>query len=294
LEKLKKQFKVLYSMAQSIAFLNMKGGVGKTTIAVNIAYYLSMKKKNRVLVIDLDPQYNATQYLTDIDKNPQYVNGENPTVFDVMCPKGFSYESILNGKKKQISKLVQLKEVLLPLWKKGDTKLDLIPGTIHLINLEMAGRGVEHRLQNFVKKIKGAYDYILVDCPPTFSIFLLSGFLACDYYLVPVKPDPLSVLGVPLLESVIQYYSENYEKIIEPLGVVFTMVRDTRMMSEVIGGLKQTSAGARYIFESYSRNSTYYAEASEKHIPLFEHYYATYYGHAKDMEKMTEELISLF
>jgi len=274
----------------------MKGGVGKTTMAVNIAYSLSMKRKKRVLVIDLDPQYNATQYLVDINKHPEYVSGEKPTVFDIMSVRGFSYHSIIDGVKKlQARKSVQLDEVARTLWSGEDeSRLDLIPGTIHLINLEMAGRGVEHRLQNFVEKIKSAYDYILVDCPPTFSIFLLSGILACDYYLVPVKPDPLSVLGVPLLESVIQYYSDNYGKEIEPLGIVFNMVRGTRMMSEVIGGLKETSVGARYIFEYFTRNSTYYTEASEQHIPLFKHYYAVYYGHAKDMENITEELLPLF
>ena len=283
-------------MTQSFALLNMKGGVGKTTMAVNIAYYLSMKREERVLVIDLDPQYNATQYMVDIKKHPEYVSGEKPTVFDIMTPIGFSYNSIVDGVKKiQVRKSVQLDEVARTLWSgEGDSRLDLIPATIHLINLEMAGRGVEHRLQNFVKKIKDAYDYILVDCPPTFSIFLLSGILACDYYLVPVKPDPLSVLGVPLLESVIRYHSDNYGKIIKPLGIVFTMVRGTRMMSEVIGGLKETSVGTRYIFENHARNSTYYTEASERHIPLFKHYYAKYYGHAKDMENITKELLPLF
>lgn len=283
-------------MTHSFALLNMKGGVGKTTMAVNIAYYLSMKMEERVLVVDLDPQYNATQYMVDIKKHPEYVSGEKPTVFDIMTPIGFSYNSIIDGVKKiQVRKSIQLDEVARTLWSgEGDSRLDLIPATIHLINLEMAGRGAEHRLQNFVKKIKDAYDYIIVDCPPTFSIFLLSGILACDYYLVPVKPDPLSVLGVPLLESVIQYHSDNYGKTIKPLGIVFTMVRGTRMMSEVIAGLKETSAGARYIFENHARNSTYYTEASERHIPLFKHYYAKYHGHAEDMESITKELLPLF
>ncbi|MHA1410592.1 MAG: ParA family protein, partial [Candidatus Odinarchaeia archaeon] len=169
-------------MAKSIAFLNMKGGVGKTTMAVNIAQYLSMKKNKRVLVIDLDPQYNATQYLVDTDEHPEYVNGKDPTVLDIMTPKGFGYKSILNGEEKVHSKEdIKLKDVVRTIWVGIKGKLDLIPGTIHLINLEMASRGVEHRLQNFIRRIKDAYDFIFVDCPPTYSIFLLSGILACDY-----------------------------------------------------------------------------------------------------------------
>ena len=282
-------------MGQSIAFLNMKGGVGKTTIAVNIAYFLAMKKNKNVLLIDLDPQYNATQYLVDIEKHPEYVSGEQPTIFDIITTKGFGYKSILNGtEKKQNKERIQLNDVARTIWHSNKSKLDLIPGTLHLINLEMAPRGTEHRLQNFIKTINEAYDFILVDCPPTFSIFLLSGILACDYYLVPVKPDPLSILGVPLLETVINYYSENYGKIIDPLGVIFNMVRDTRMMAEVSEALRTTSVGKRYIFENHTRYSTCYAEASHRHIPLFEHWYATYYGYTKEMAKITDELLFLF
>jgi chromosome partitioning protein len=281
-------------MAQTVAFLNMKGGVGKTTMAVNIAYYLSMRLKNRVLVIDLDPQYNATQYMIDTNKNPDYVNGEKPTVFNIMATKGTVYQSIMDGKKNQVLDCPELRDVAIPIWRDGTAKLDIIPGTIHLINLEIAEKKPEHLLQNFVQKIKGAYDYILIDCPPTFSTFLKCGILASDYYIVPVKPDPLSVLGVALLETIIQFYSDKYGKKIESKGVIFTMVRDTSMMKEVTAGLKKSSIGTRYIFDYYSKNCTYYAEASQKHIPLFKLYYARYYGHDRDMMNITTEFTKLF
>lgn len=284
-------------MSRTIAFLNMKGGVGKTTLAVNVGYALAKKENKRVLIIDLDPQYNATQYLVDVESSPFIVSGEKPTVFDIMSPEGLGYTSLLDGiKKNKSDKSVQLKDVVRTIWTSldGESKLELIPSTIHLINLEMIPRGFEHKLQNFIKKIEEAYDYIIIDCPPTFSIFLLSGILASEYYVVTVKPDPLSILGIPLLEAVIENYSENFSKKIKPLGVLFTMVRDTRMMSEVMSGLKQTSIGKRYIFENYTRYTTYYAEASSNHIPIFEHTQARYYGHDKDLEKITKELISLF
>lgn len=145
-----------------------------------------------------------------------------------------------------------------------------------------------------MQKIKGAYDYILIDCPPTFSTFLKSGILASEYYVVPVKPDPLSVLGVALLESVIKYYSDNHGKEIESKGIIFTMVRDTNMMKELTSGLKKTSFGARYIFDHSAKNCTYYPEASQKHIPLFKIYYARYYGHDRDMMAITTEFTKLF
>lgn len=283
-------------MGTVIAFLNMKGGVGKTTVAVNFAYYLSMRRTKRILTIDLDPQYNATQYFVDIDRYQEYVDGTKPTAFDIIASEGFTYRSIVNGQKKRQTKdKLALKDVARNLWNGADgARLDLIPGTIHLINLEMAGRGIEHKLQRFVAKVKDAYDFILIDCPPTFSIFLLSGILASDYYLVPVKPDPLSVLGVPLLESVIDYYSETYGLKLEPLGVLFTMVRSTSMMRNVMDGLKETSIGRRYIFENHLRNSTYYADASKKHIPLFKHYWARYYGHSDDVDRAVDEFLHFF
>ena len=278
-------------MAHSISFLNMKGGVGKTTMAVNTAYYLSMKKKYKTLLIDLDPQYNATQYLVDIEKNQDYVNGSKPTVFDIIMMQGVGYRSILNGSKKTHEKEdVTLDEVKREIWS-GHGKLDLIPGTLHLINLEMAGRGLEHRLQNFVKKIEDAYDFIIIDCPPTFSIFLLSGILASERYLVPVRPDPLSMLGIPLLEEVINYYHRIYGQVSEPLGVIFTMVRRTNLMDEVREAVKQTSVGERYVFESFCRLSKCYADASKNHIPLFEDWYARYHGYDNEMNKIIDELL---
>ena len=281
--------------ARVIAFLNMKGGVGKTTIAVNTASALAKLKHRKVLLIDLDPQYNATQYLVDIEKHPDYVNGEHPTVFNIMSIGLTNINGVFSAtpiSSHPESDKIQLKDVARTLYSEKGGKLDLIPGTLHLINLELAQRGMEHRLQNFVKKIEGAYDYVLIDCPPTFSLFLLSGILASDYYLVPVKPDPLSALGVPLLEAVISLYNEMYEKTIKPLGIVFTMVRETKQMDEVMSGLRKTSAGKRYIFRNSLSNSTYVAAASAKFKPLFEFDPAQRYG--QQIVAITEEMENLF
>jgi cellulose biosynthesis protein BcsQ len=78
--------------------LNMKGGVSKTTLAVNIAGAFAKLHDLDVLLIDLDPQYNATQYLVNLEKHPEYVEGDEPTVLDVMCGE-FETRSVLNGQK---------------------------------------------------------------------------------------------------------------------------------------------------------------------------------------------------
>ena len=102
--------------------------------------------------------------------------------------------------------------------------LDLIPSTLQLMELDTSKRGTENRLKRFISKIRRAYDIILIDCPPTLSIFTLSAYLASDAYIIPIKPDHLSSIGIPLLRRAIQEYEEDYNKKLDFLGIVFTMV----------------------------------------------------------------------
>jgi chromosome partitioning protein len=277
----------------TIAMLNMKGGVGKTTIGVNIAGALAKLHDLNVMLIDLDPQYNATQYLVDLEQHPEYVEGNEPTALDIMCGE-FETRSILNGHKlggkESPPTLDQLTRTLYQN-PHGKGKLDLIPSTLHLINVENTGRGTEHNLQNFVSTVQKGYDYIFIDCPPTFSVFLLSGFLASDYYLVPLKPDPLSTLGISLLERVLAAHSKTFHKTIEPIGVVFTMVRQTNEMDNVMDTVKKTSAGRRYIFRNPLSNGTGVAEASRKNRFLFEYDRSRKQG--EEIKAITNELIGL-
>src|SRR5712692_5883232 len=209
-------------VAKSIAFLNMKGGVGKTTLAVNVACALAKLRDKKVLLIDLDPQYNATQYLVNVKDHPEYVDGKSPTVFTIMSQGQGPTSAILKRESHSTEqKPIGLDSIARTLYHERNGKLDLIPGTIQLIWVEIKGWGTELSLHNFVKDVSGAYDYVIIDCPPTFGIYLLSGILASDYYVVPVKPDFLSILGVDLLDKVIASHFNNYRNKIEPLGVVF-------------------------------------------------------------------------
>jgi chromosome partitioning protein len=279
-------------MKNTIAMLNMKGGVAKTTLAVNIAGALAKLHELNILLIDLDPQYNATQYLVDLDAHPEYVEGDEPTVLDVMCG-GFETRSVLNGQKIGAKDSVNIDKLTRTLYNNpnGKGKLDLIPSTLHLINAEGTGRGTEHNLQNFVSKIHEKYSYIFIDCPPTYSVFLLSGFLASDYYLVPLKPDPLSTLGISLLERVLAAHSKTFRKSIEPIGVVFTMVRQTNEMNNVMETVKETSVGKRYIFRNSLSMGTAVAEASRKNKFLFEFDRAKKQG--DEIRSIARELIDL-
>jgi chromosome partitioning protein len=276
--------------------LNMKGGVGKTTLAVNMASCLAKLKDKKVLLIDLDPQYNATQYLVNLEEHPEFVDGGKPTVFDIMAGESVSALSIADGSKLGTKPVeVKLEDVKRTIFKNNDGEgvLDLIPGTLHLIKLEMLRpMGFETKLHRFVEKIRGAYEFIFVDCPPTFSIFLTSGYLACDFYLVPLKPDPLSTLGIPLLQKVLEVQYSTYGKEIKPIGIVFTMVRKTREMQAVMDGIRDSSAGKVYVFRNVLSMSTYAAEAVELNLPLFEYGNAAKLG--EEIKNITGEFLELF
>jgi chromosome partitioning protein len=119
----------------------------------------------------------------------------------------------------------------------------------------------------------------------------LSGFLASDYYLVPLKPDPLSTLGIPLLEKVLDAHADTFGKTIEPLGVVFTMVRRTIEMENVSEGIRNTSVGKRYVFKNSLSMSTYVATASRKNLALFE--YPKAYKQGEEIKGITKEFLDL-
>ena len=208
-----------------IAFLNMKGGVCKTTLCKEIAVYLTEKFAKKVLVIDVDPQSNCTQSFferyhvleqkTLIKENPSL-----PSIQKVFSPN--------------IAKLdrADLNEIVLKL----SENLHLVPGELRTNFMEReTGTGAsEQRLLNFIKdnNLKELYDYVLVDCPPTYSFYTIAALLACDLYLIPVTPDAYSLLGVNLLQEVIERLKGNYRAnfqnhALDNLGIIFTKISKT-------------------------------------------------------------------
>ena len=165
-------------------------------------------------------------------------------------------------------------------------RLDLIPSTLQLMELDQSARGTEFRLKRFVDKVRKFYDFILIDCPPTLSIFTLSAYLASDAILVPIKPDILSTIGLPLLERAIREYEENYGVKVKQLGVIFTMVdKRTKLMKEQMDEISKT----REAFRTYLRQSIKVAEAVRNNEPLFLSTRARDYG--IEIKKITEELL---
>jgi chromosome partitioning protein len=104
---------------------------------------------------------------------------------------------------------------------------DLLPGSLDLYRLEMApGEGRENRLKRYLETVEEYYDFVIIDTPPTPSVWMTSALISSDYYVIPVKPDPISLTGIDLLYGIINEKKENFGLNIKCLGLVFTIVED--------------------------------------------------------------------
>jgi chromosome partitioning protein len=132
-------------------------------------------------------------------------------------------------------------------------KLDLLPSTLQLIDIETSRRGTESKLKAYLNEKASQYDYVIIDCPPTISIFTQAAMLASDKYIVPIKPDPLSVLGLPLLERWLDEFTEDNGLDLEAIGLVYTAVRgpQPRRMKEIMAEMRKERK--RAVFTNYLR-----------------------------------------
>lgn len=197
-----------------IAIANQKGGVGKTTTVVNLAAALSARKR-AVLVVDLDPQAHATLGL-GLDKQP-----------------GISMYSVLTG-------AAPIADVIQPTkW----ANLNVIPSEVDLAGAEIEFGAREDRL-TMIKdalapvKESGAFDYIILDCPPSLGIVMTSALVATDGVLIPIQAEFLAMDGLALITGSIDRIRQGLNPALELNGIVFTMVNSvakltTDVMDEV-------------------------------------------------------------
>lgn len=218
-----------------ISTVNMKGGVGKTTLTVNLATCLAKHYAKRVLVLDLDSQISATlslmsphdfaktrkkrktlTYLLDSIIQPNPYN--KLTIHDLICPSICNVEGL----------------ELLP----GDIELYdeyLVSEMLHKQALEQNATDFQQvwnyferiLIQDILDPIRNEYDFILMDCAPGYNLLTRSGIAASDYYLLPARPEPLSIVGMQLLERRITKLKESHQHKddlnIHLLGVVFIL-----------------------------------------------------------------------
>lgn len=228
-------------MATVIAVTNQKGGVGKTTSAVNIAYYLA-KMGKKTLLVDFDPQGNATSGL-GVDKQSLEF-----TMTDV------------------IMETKELIDVILPTDHKN---LFLAPATPHLANTEVELAQANRRftrLKNALGTIQG-YDFIIIDSPPSLSLLTVNGLIAARYILLPVQAEFYALEGLGQLLETMKLVRKSMNPTLDLLGVLPTMVDGrTTLSGQVHEEIKKHFPGK--VFKTTIPRNIRLAEAPSHGVPV--------------------------
>jgi chromosome partitioning protein len=196
-------------VAHIIVITNQKGGVGKTTTTVNLAAYLA-KMGQKVLLLDLDPQGNATSGL-GVDKNII-----KQSLYDVLVRE------------------TSLQDIRVKTEIKG---LDVAPSSVVLAaaEVELASQiAREHRLKSAIEKIRHEYDYVLIDCPPSLGILTINGLVGADSMIIPVQTEFYALEGLSQLLHTVQRVRMNLNPRLSLLGVALTMYNKNTLLSRQV------------------------------------------------------------
>jgi chromosome partitioning protein len=250
-------------MARIYTLVNQKGGVGKTTTAINLGAYLSHFGQ-RVLVVDLDPQSNATSCL-GVDKNGV---------------TGGTYASLLGS---AAAPFILLNERL---------RLSLLPSSPALAGAEVelvAEPAREARLKKALEPLSHRYDYILVDCPPSLGLLTVNGLVAAkDGVLVPVQCEYLALEGLGLLTQTIQRVRKALFPGLKVRGVILTMFDPrTNLSTDVVTEVNRHFPGQ--VFKAIVPRSIRLAEAPSYGLPILA--YAPSSNGAQAYEGLARELL---
>ena len=202
-------------MGKIVTICNQKGGVGKTTTAINLAAFLASAGK-KTLIVDMDPQGNAT---SGIGVNKETVK---ESLYDLMLEK-----TKLNN---------IIKNIHLP-------NLFIIPSNIDLTGLEVELVGTiarEYKLKKVLEEAKQRYDYTIIDTPPSLGLLTINALTACDMVLVPLQCEYYALEGLSKLLNTLDLVKNNLNPAIEIVGVVLTMADfRTKLTHEVIDEIKK-------------------------------------------------------
>jgi chromosome partitioning protein len=240
-----------------VSCVNLKGGVGKTALAVNMAAYFGAKGK-RTLLVDLDPQTNATFSCIEVDAWEAHAR-DHGTVADLL---GARQHTSAGAKQKKASEVI-LANVF--------ENVDLVPSHLDLftIDLDMAGATArETRLRKSLQEVEKNYELIVCDCPPNLTIPTQNALAASSFFVVPISADFLSSLGIAILLKRIKQLSEDLDQKLSLAGIVISRVgRPAYHRDEILAALR-AQFPTEIIGQSLSERVRV-AEAAAKKKPIF-------------------------
>lgn len=190
-----------------IAIANQKGGEGKTTTSLNLAHGLALEGFSTLLV-DMDPQGNSSGIFVDTDDS-------NPSATD-----------LFQGKKKA-SEIVQ---------KTKYENLDILPSRISLAEIELGTLNVEapYVLRDAINEIGGNYQAVVIDCPPSLSVFTINALVAADFVIIPLQAEKFSIDGIKGLQQTIESIKRRINPELQIMGALITQLRSNTVLTKTI------------------------------------------------------------
>lgn len=249
-------------MAKTIVFVNQKGGVGKTTSAINIGAYIALAGK-KVLLVDFDSQGNMSSGVGVSSK-------EKPTIYELLAGQAEARDAVKHTPVENLDAI--------------SASLDLSGAAIELVDQENR----EYFLKNALEPLNPLYDYIMIDCPPSLGILTLNGLAAADTVLVPMQCEYFALEGITLLLQTVEKVQKEINPKLTIGGIFFTMYDSrTRLAQEVVMQVK--SYFNDVVFNTIIPRNVRLSEAPSHGLPICK-YDPSCVG-ARSYEKLAEEVI---
>lgn len=253
------------------SIINLKGGVGKTTLTIALAHYLVVEHGQRVLVVDLDPQTNATIALIN-ERRWRERDQRGQSLYQMFKDwLDHTHEFDLS------QAIVQRTSNVMS----GIPGLDLLPSSIRLhklqdkitkvSDLDDFRDGSVYTLRNVLGPVLGQYDHVLIDCPPNLGVITLNGIAMSRYFLIPVVPDILSTLGVPLVLDRMADFALRARHEIYGLGIVVSRFRpQSRLHKQTVMDMRRDVIPGIHppVFETVINEASEVAEAADVDVEV--------------------------